>query len=202
MLAIYVTKRRHTICTADNQVMRVRSVYVRENREFVPLQEAAEFSHTRGVRFILKSWRGLKRMRGGDIGVVERAVSRFLETWHTLIDESYDCYAFVNDVYDLPRHRVNRFHEHWELYPFHEEGLHIGNVVFLTTPHALAGRDMFHHAAVYLGDGLYISVYGAGGHLEIASLRDMKVSYRAKEVYIAVPFTHRAEQPWVYAEAS
>ena len=35
------------------------------------------------------------------------------------------------------------------------------------------------HAAVYVGFGLYLSVYGAGGNLEFSRLPDMKRDYGA-----------------------
>lgn len=47
--------------------------------------------------------------------------------------------------------------------------------------------ERFHHAAIYIGCGLCISVYGAGGDLEIATLQDMKRSFKTNQVVVATP---------------
>jgi cell wall-associated NlpC family hydrolase len=57
-----------------------------------------------------------------------------------------------------------------------------GSVVFL-----IKGEHNFRHAAIYIGRGLYISVWGAGGDLEIASLKSMKKDFEANRVEIATP---------------
>jgi len=57
-----------------------------------------------------------------------------------------------------------------------------GSIVFYGS-----GETQFHHAAIYLGAGLYISVYGAGGDLEVATHRNMLRDYRAKHASLANP---------------
>lgn len=58
----------------------------------------------------------------------------------------------------------------------------MGEVYFFTS-----GENHFHHAAIYIGAGLFISIYGAGGDLEVSSLKDMRRDYRAKHVLVAKP---------------
>jgi cell wall-associated NlpC family hydrolase len=53
-----------------------------------------------------------------------------------------------------------------------------GDVVFLLS-HAKHPTE-FHHAAVYIGHDLYLSVYGLGGDLNVATLEDMAKAYKAK----------------------
>ena len=60
-----------------------------------------------------------------------------------------------------------------------------GHVVFFET-----GENEFIHVAVYIGYGLYLSVYGGGGDIEITTLADMKKAYiETDRVVLAVPIT-------------
>jgi len=63
----------------------------------------------------------------------------------------------------------------------------VGDVVFLLSEK----RQRFHHAAVYIGLGLYLSIYGGGGYLEAATLKDMKRDYKASDVLLVTPRSNK-----------
>ena len=117
-------------------------------------------------------------------GIVE-----FLREYSTR-GEEFDCYAFVNLVYDIRPHWTRYLLKYWNTSPLSGEP-QVGQVVFLMTEE----KNMFHHAAIYLGLGFYISVYGAGGGLEIASLEDMKRDYGAADIVLATP---RPQRPPIF----
>jgi cell wall-associated NlpC family hydrolase len=61
--------------------------------------------------------------------------------------------------------------------------LKVGDIVFLLK----SKENDFRHAALYVGHGLYISVYGAGGDLEFSTLKDMLRDFDAEHVVTATP---------------
>jgi hypothetical protein len=71
----------------------------------------------------------------------------------------------------------------------------LGSVVFLVSPTKESGRAVFHHAAVYLGHGLYLSVWGAGGDLEVMTLENMKTAFEKCEARLALPRSRTTPSP-------
>lgn len=185
MLTIYVSPRNHRITTADGQIMTVKGVYVSEAGGLVSLQDYQPPNDLNDVQivFVRKYRRNIILQLPDDL---KQAILTFLRDYHAKINMEFDCYAFANLVKGHEVHPVrymvafwDRHRKPWRMSP--------GKVLFYCS-----GETNFHHAAIYIGSGLYISVYGAGGDLEVATHRNMKRDYHAKSVYLAEP---RKETP-------
>jgi hypothetical protein len=109
-----------------------------------------------------------------------QVVASFLSTYHGK-EHDLDCYDFANLVAGIPLHNKAG------LYGFWKERRRLlrqpGDVVFLFNKK----RMQFRHAAIYLGHGLYISVYGKSGNIEVTTLRDMRKAHGAKNILDVVP---------------
>lgn len=179
MLTIYVSPCDQQITTVDGSRMTVKAVFVREAGGFVSLQDFEPPFDLDELRFVLT-----RRFFPRNLCVpdkVKTAAHTFLRNYHAKQDISFDCYAFANLVKGMEAHKVPYMLKYWETHSLPWR-LRVGSVVFF-----LSGVNHFHHAAVYLGSGLYISVWGAGGDLEVATLKSMKRDYRAERVVLAIP---------------
>ncbi len=183
MLTIFVSRKKQKIITDDGSRMKVRRAYVRHGKKFGFLQEQETFKSLSSVRIVVKGWFKLKRLPRHE--KLEKGIIKFLQEYHAKQNIKFDCYAFANMVHGVEAHPCCYLHKHWDT-RIYDERVEVGNTVFLITP----GNEMcrFHHAALYIGRGLYISVWGAGGDLEVATLGDMKKSYKAKQILVARPW--------------
>jgi hypothetical protein len=179
MLNIYVSYRTQNIITNDGHPMTVREVYVRDNNQLLNLNSCESFPALDDIEITLIGRFFTKKLCLSKDTC--SAILTFLSRYHAKQDVTFDCYAFANLMKNVPLHRVPHMLTFWEIKrkPWR---IPCGSVVFLTS-----GRNRFHHAAIYIGANLYISVYGAGGDLEIATLADMRRDYRADCVFIAFP---------------
>ena len=183
MLTIFVSLKKQKIITDDGSRMKVRRAYVRHAKKLGFLQEQEVFKDLSGVRIVVKEWFKLKRLPKHE--KLEKGIIKFLQEYHAKQNIKFDCYAFANLVHGVEAHPCCYLHKFWDTRTY-EGQIEVGDTVFLVTP----GKEMsdFHHAALYVGRGLYVSVYGAGGDLEISTLLDMKKSYKAKQVLLGVPY--------------
>ena len=185
MVKLIIESRKERLITADGVQMIVHPVYVQEtNGDQVVLQdyhgECVTDVSVHLLRYHLARWipwmnRVLKfempeRLRKGIVSYFRR--------YHAQQSPHFDCYGFVCLVHEVDPLAVDR--ESWL-----RKGSHIfrwerktGDLVFLMN----LKEELFHHAAIYIGKGLYLSVYGVGGDLEVATLRDMRRGYKAKDV--------------------
>ena len=179
MLTIYVSPRDQKIVTVDGCAMTVKATWVRGARGLVSLQDLEVPADLDDVEFVYTRRFFPKKLHMPE--EVKSAILGFLNTYHRKQDTSFDCYAFVNLVKGVETHKVPYMLQYWELraLPWRVRS---GTVVFL-----LSGNDHFHHAAVCLGSGFYLSVWGAGGDLEIATLEGMMRDYHAEYVAVATP---------------
>jgi hypothetical protein len=159
--------------------MTVRTVFVRETGGFVSLQDFEPPSDLADLELVLVRRFFPKKMRVPT--EVKAAMLNFLRRYHAKQDITFDCYAFANLVKGMDTHKVPYMFKYWETCALPWR-LRSGSVVFF-----LSGENHFHHAAVYLGSGLYISVWGAGGDLEIATLKSMKRDFGAERAVLAIP---------------
>lgn len=179
MLTIYVSPRDQQITTVDGSQMTVKEVFVREAGGFVSLQDLEPPSDLNDLELVLMRCFFPKKLDITDDA--KTAMLDFLRSYHAKQDISFDCYAFANLVKGMETHKVPFMLKYWETRALPWR-LRPGSVVFF-----LSGKNQFHHAAVYLGSGLYISVWGAGGDLEIATLKSMKRDYSAERAVLAIP---------------
>lgn len=179
MLTIYVSPHDQQIVTADGQRMTVKGTFVRKGGGFVSLQDYKPPSNLSDVEIMLVKRFYSKHLRLPP--TIKQAVLQFLRTYHAKQDLSFDCYAFANMVKGIDVHKVPFMLKFWELFP-KPWRIPIGSVVFLCSE-----ENHFHHAAISIGSGLYISIYGAGGNLEVARLKNMWHDYKATEIALAGP---------------
>lgn len=179
METIYVSPCDVPITTVDGCQMSVKLVLVREAGGFVSLQDWEPPSELNDVEIML-----VRRFRSKRLKLphnVKQAILYFLQSYHAKQDISFDCYAFTNLVKGVKVHKVPFMLKYWNKRP-KPWFIPTGSVVFFES-----GENRFHHAAVYLGHSLYLSVWGAGGDLEVATLKSMKRDYGAERVMLAKP---------------
>ena len=167
------------VTTVDGSEMTVKMVLVREAGSFICLQDLESPPDLEDVEIVL-----LRRFFSKKFQLphdVKAAILNFLRCYHAKQDIEFDCYAFANMVKGIEVHKVPYLLKYWKTKPLPWR-LSTGSVVFLQS-----GANHFHHAAIYIGFGLYISVWGAGGDLEVATLKSMKRDYGAEEVVLAQP---------------
>ncbi len=179
MLTIYVSPRDEQIMTVDGRLMTVKDTFVRGEDSFVSLQDWHPSHDPEDIEVVILRRFFCKKLRMSP--ETKAAMLRFIREYHAKQDVSFDCYAFVNLAKGIAEHRVKYILAHWNLSSLPWR-LRADSVIFL-----LSGENRFHHAAIYLGSGLYISVWGAGGDLEIATLKAMKRDYGASEAVLAHP---------------
>jgi hypothetical protein len=180
MLTIYVSPRNHQITTADGQIMTVKGVFVREAGGFVSLYDFEPPTDLKDVQIVLVR-KYLKNKILQLPAELKQAMVHFFREYHAKINMGFDCYAFANLVKGVKVHKVPYMVAFWDTFRMPWR-IPLGSIVFFQS-----GETTFHHAAIYIGSGLYISVYGAGGDFEVATLKQMKRDYRASEVVVAQP---------------
>jgi len=179
MVTIYVSPREVPVTTIDGAHMTVKRVLVREADGFICLQDWEPSTELHDVEIVLARRFYPKRFQLPHN--VKEAILHFLKSYHAKQDIAFDCYAFANLVKGVEVHKVPYMMKYWNRRPL-PWFLPVGSVVFFES-----GQYQFHHAAIYLGYGLYISVWGAGGDLEVATLKSMKRDYGAERVVLAQP---------------
>lgn len=182
MLTIVVGPRKENIETADKKNMRVYPLLIEEGNKFRCFQERTDYKTVGDVEILAIRWflpfRALRLKLSPEI---KKSVVEFLRQYHAKRCVDFDCYSFAVLVRGLKQHSKSYL---WGLWNFRRPRLfpQVGDIVFLLSEN----RQRFHHAAVYIGWGLYLSVYGSGGDLEIATLKDMKKDYGAEDIVRAI----------------
>ncbi len=179
MTSLYIGTENIPTKTFDGQPMTIKPILVEvegrfiSHRDWKPPPDVSEIDMV-----VAGKMREIPLPLPGDVA---QGILHHLKYFHGRQDNSFDCYAFANLVKGVPQHRMPYMLLHW-----HKRHLPwrvpIGSVVFLES-----GATRFHHAAIYLGRQLYLSVWGAGGDLEIATLKTMKRDFDAERVMLAHP---------------
>lgn len=179
MLTILVGRKDITVSETSGFIARVRNTIVKEGDEYVCLQDSQPFQKYNDVEIILMKKFFDQRLRIPD--ELKAAILLFMDKYHAQEDLSVDCYAFATIVKGMERHKMPFMLSYWNIKRLwgHPSP---GSVVFL-----VKGKDQFRHAAIYIGSGLYISAWGAGGDLAVASLKSMKKDFGADRVELATP---------------
>jgi hypothetical protein len=179
MLTIAVSQKDFPVVDVTGFVARVRNAIVKEGDNYVSLQNSQPFKEYKDVKIILMSRFFSWRLSLTD--ELKEAIKLFMKKYHAQQNLSVDCYAFANMVKGVEEHKVTSMLLYWRTRRlwFRPKP---GSVIFL-----IKGKNQFRHAAVYIGRGLYISAWGAGGDLEIASLKSMKIDFVATRVELAIP---------------
>jgi hypothetical protein len=189
MLTITIGPKKGVVITADNRRVKIFPAFIEQRGKTVRLNDYENIGNIDCVEILVVSQRQAspkKQCLGLEQGL-EEGIVHFLNRYQSVREMSFDCYAFANLVQGLPQHAKQFALMHWNLVPARSLPK-AGQTIFLMS--AFDDENViFAHAAVYLGSGLFISVYGAGGQLEFATLRDMIRDFRADEVLLATPRT-------------
>lgn len=181
MLMIVVSRRKQPVYTADGSRGRVRMAFIRKNKKLKILQEQEDYQGVTSVRFVSKTWWRVKRLSRHE--GLEWAVAEVLRRHHAKSHEWFDCYSFACLVHRVPENK-KQLSKKWVVVD--RKAPKVGDVIFFLDKRG----DRFRHAAVYLADGIYVSVWGAGGDLEFGTLEDMRKTYK-DDVIVSV--TTRAQ---------
>jgi hypothetical protein len=149
-------------------VVKSRTLSLLETTEKLDLRGSVVFAYRRQILSVPKQY-------------AEAAVS-FLKRYHAIADPAYTCYSFACEANGVTRHPLREMLAYWNTKPLHRA--RVGQTVFLC---AWRDKHYFKHAALNIGKGLYLSVYGSGGHLHVSTLEDMKKDFNARRVYLATP---------------
>lgn len=182
MSSILIAPLRVEIQTTDGAHFLVRHAFFEENDGSLrSLHDGKPFPPMDHVEICL-----LAKKRHGRRSLpvpphVSRVVAHFLSHQQG-IDHEEDCYDFMGKVAGMPAHDKKLLLRYWREKRF-LLWRRPGDVVFFIDRH----RSHFMHAALYIGRGLYLSVYGKNGDLEFASLSDMKEGFSAREIITVIP---------------
>lgn len=179
-MILEVGYRKIDVFTDDGLVMPVREILTQQRGEIKAVQEFTTFDDLDEVQIVFTWWILRHRLRT-DAGV-EQAIITHLKLYHAKRDMDFDCYAFANLVRGVPKHPVKYMRRYWDTHVLVGKP-RPGDVVFLVN----IEDTTFYHAAVYVGMGLYVSVWGCGGDIEFATLKDMKIGFNAQKVFVATP---------------
>ena len=182
MPAIIITPWRVDSIDSEGRVFRVRQLSFEKDGEYRNLHDGKPFEveNSLEIRRIVRKWARLRLVTLSVPPALLTAIATFLSEYHGK-EHALDCYDFANLVANIPLHDKSSLFAYWE--KRRRFVRRPGHTVFLIRKK----EHLFRHAAIYLGHGLYISVYGRNGDLEVASLYDMKRNYGAKDVLTVAP---------------
>ena len=183
MLTLFVYPEKELIETINKQIFTVRKVTVHYNGNEIPLRTYVPAPEAEITDIeLLFVWKN-KESPFPMSDALRKSIIYVLTHYHGKQALSFDCYAFANTVAGIPAHKVSEMLNHWDLRGFSSP--HVGDTIFFLNQK----KQILHHAVIYIGHGLYLSIYGAGGDLEISSFRDTRKGFgvKAKDVLIAVP---------------
>lgn len=180
MLTLFVDPKKIVVQTVDGVRLSVYPIRIFRGPDPEFLNDCTNLSEVKDMRIFLRRWKRFWKLRIHPD--TKKAVVKFLNHYHTKQDITFDCYAFANLVRGISAHSVAYANKYWSM-QIKRRWSRVGDVIFLQG----TADNYFRHAAVYIGWGLYISVYGAGGDLEIATLSDMQREFEADFVVVATP---------------
>lgn len=180
MLVLRVTDQKQSIRSVDGIILSVCKIVVKTNLFWREFQKCRRLGKPDNIELYIGKSHSKERLPIPK--KLEEAVLYFIETYQTPKPHTFDCYAFANKVANVEEHCVSYLRDYWT-YRRLKSKPSVGDVIFLLD----IKQHRFRHAAVYIGENLYISVYGAGGDLEISTLEDMQRDYDAPDVVISNP---------------
>lgn len=181
MFTIFVSDQNIRIIQSDGLSQVVKDTYVCHSGVATSLRSAKIPHDVDGVQiaYVRESWRGSRSSSIKMRIALKQGILRFLRDYHEKEDLTFDCYSFANLVSGTRSHSKVSMHYYWS-HSRLPRRVKPGSIIFL-----LSGENYFHHAAIYLDHGLYISVWGGGGCLEIATLDQMMCGFGAERVVLA-----------------
>lgn len=175
MVTLVIGSKKQGILMSDGLVQTFPIVVVNKGKA-KPLMGYREFSGIREVR--LFRYHEIRRIRKLPVPFrLRRVVARTLNRYHGKFEDSFDCHAFVHLACGIPFEKDQPILDRWKPVPW-SDGPRPGEAVFLVD----LEQFIFPHSAVFLGQDLYLSVYGKGGILQVSALSDMLRDYGTEHV--------------------
>lgn len=180
MITVIVTPEIQVVVSVDGVRFTVYRTLVQEGRGPIAELNNSAILDPSGVRIVMRKW-FIRLKRVPRLPLLEKGMEEFFRKYHMRQDIAFDCYALVNLVHGIEPHKKEHLLDFWEMRA--AQSFNEGDVLFFVdvTDH------QFHHAAIYIGCGLCVSVYGAGGDLEFSTPKHMKQEFGAKDILIATP---------------
>ncbi len=179
MLKLFICSNKQRIVTIDGCIFNVLKVFAITNFWKRELSNYPMFYVVENVDFFFKicgfSFRIEITPR------LKKVIVDFLNNRDLKRKPGFDCYSLASSFCNLPKHKKRDLNLFWELKPL-KTWREVGDVIFF-----MDYDTYFHHAAIYIGFGLYISVFDDGGNIEISRLEDIRVGFKARNIYLAVP---------------
>ena len=183
MPSIIITPWVRDSIDSYGDVFPVRHLSFKEGDSYRSLHDRKPFVFDQPleIRLLVRTWPRLLSARIHVPPTIIEAVRKFLSHYqgqeHTL-----DCYDFACTAANVAHHDKAYLVIYWKkICPLRR--LQPGTVLFLLN----TSTQQFPHAAISLGRGLYISVYGKGGDIEVTTLKAMRRSYGAKNIWVVTP---------------
>lgn len=179
MLTIILGPGMDRLRTTEGKVMVViQATTIRANQR-VRLNSIVKFDSVTDVSIVIRKRLGHSRLKLNT--QVKNAIVEFLNRHHGHNSMEFDCYAFANLVHQQPIHSSVHLLDFWDIESATE--LAVGGAAFFLDP----DTSYFYHAAIYLGHGVFVSVYGRAGYLEFSTLEDMQRDFGPSTAAIAIP---------------
>jgi hypothetical protein len=184
VLTILVSPVKKKVITADRQRMHIYPLMIkRTGSPSVMLNNCTDLADTREVKLYAESRFSFFQNSLLNIPAnVHAGIVYFFAHHHAKEHVLFDSYAFANQVRGIKQHDKTQIYLFWQLSPLPWR-MRPGDVIFFMSDFA----RKFHHAAIFLGRGLYLSVFRPGGDLEVSTLRDIKSDFDAERVFLATP---------------
>ncbi len=180
MQKLIVSSQRVTGPSADGIIVTAFKTFVETENGMYDLCNYFDFQELDDIEII--SQKSFFSVRLNIPPELKKAIIDFLLTQHIHKDDKFDCYSFVNKYHNVEEHKKSYLMNYWKLKKlvFLPK---VGDVVFFLD----TSRQLFRHASIYVGWGVYVSVYGAGGDIHFATLKDMKNSFGGENIFLATP---------------
>lgn len=187
--SIYIDHKSSPLITAEGIHMSMREMFVERQGALTPVRHIERFDNVTDVDLFMLLPGGLSRLNA--TALVRANIAQFLREQHARVEMDYMCFNFAHQMaFGEPRPKHNHSGDpYWKYIPIHAAWLLPRGAIIKLHRGTENGRTPFAHAAVYLGKRLFISVYGAGGDLEVSTLDDMKRDFKAPYVVRSIPKT-------------
>lgn len=181
MPELLILRSTQHLLSAEQVGCQVQRLLYSAAYDYEYLSEIKEISPISNVSLSLQVW-GPIRLPVRLPHTVTRTVAEYLSNRHLTEDITYDCYAFATEAAGLERHEKAYLLGYWNLEP-NPKRLRPGDVAFWMT----IAEHRFHHAALYIGHNLYMSVWGMGGQLEVTTRSAIQHIFEGPDFFKATP---------------
>lgn len=183
MLSLCISSTKSTVKDECGRTFTGFRLYYEKDGKFKELRLSNNLPVFDKVEIYFQLWRYFLRLPISE--KLRDVILRFMAHQHLVQGSLFDYYSFVCEYEKIQKdnHKCYLL-DRWSIRSFRWWCQRVGDVVFLFD--APTKRDVrFCYAAIYLGFGRYLSVWG-GGQLGVSTLRDMKRDFNATRVYKAI----------------